>query len=157
MNTVPSIKNFLNPYLKQNKLYLWVFFVTVFIAAFETSFQAYLMKWLIDTITKTPAVDLLAKVIWPAILYVSMDLYHNLTMRAYLLACMKMYPPLKMQVVQDLFKYTSKHSINFFQTNLAGDIASKIQDVSSGIEPLIRNILKVSLADLQRLLLSLYF
>jgi ATP-binding cassette, subfamily B, bacterial len=140
MHKIPTIIEFLKPYLKENKRYLWVFFITVTFASFETSFQAYLMKWVIDIVSKTTPLQLLSKIVWPAALYVSMDLYHNLTMRAYLYACMKMYPELKTKLIQDLFQYTSKHSVNFFQTNLAGDIASKIEDVSSGVEPFINKI-----------------
>ncbi|KTD72950.1 ABC transporter ATP-binding protein [Legionella tucsonensis] len=157
MQKIPGILTFLSPYLRQNKRYLWVFFITVIVAGFESSFQAYLMKWVIDVVSYTPKETLLPHIILPACLYVSMDLYHNLTMRAYLYAAMKMYPAVKAKIIDDLFHYISKHSIHFFQSNLAGDISSKIQDVSNGMEPLVRNFFEGFIARLATPIIVTFF
>ncbi|STY29662.1 ABC transporter ATP-binding protein [Legionella wadsworthii] len=157
MQKIPGILSFLSPYLRQNKPYLWIFFITVIIAGFESSLQAYFMKWIINLVSITPKATLLPHIIIPAVLYVSMDLYHNLTMRAYLYAAMKMYPVVKTQIIDDLFHYISKHSIQFFQSNLAGDIASKIQDISIGTEPLIRSFFDGFIARLATPIIVTFF
>ena len=98
-----SIRTFLNPYLSKSKLFLLVFFITCLFAAFEQSLQAYFIKLVIDTVSSVEPEALLYAVLLPAMLYVGMDLYHNLTMRAYLYACMKYFPRLKNKVMYDLF------------------------------------------------------
>lgn len=141
-----SIRTFLKPYLLPHKLIILLFLVTVFLATIETGLDAFFYKWVIDTVTATPPAQLLTAIILPAVCYVGMSLYHNLNMRAYHWGMMVFYPKLKQQVMQDLFTYATKHSVSFFQNNLAGDIAAKINDVTDTIEPLLRNVFEIFIA-----------
>tara|TARA_R110002110_G_scaffold415858_2_gene658586 strand:- start:23059 stop:24816 length:1758 start_codon:yes stop_codon:yes gene_type:complete len=141
-----SINQFLKPYLAKRKFLLFVFSITCVLATLESGLDAYFLKLVIDTVTQVQPADLLMAVFWPAIFYVGMSLYHNLIMRAYHWGMMVFYPELKQNIMQDLFAYTAKHSVSFFQTNLSGDIAAKIQDITESIEPLLRNIFEIFIA-----------
>lgn len=141
-----TVFSFLKPYLLNSKLILLVFLLTCLLATIETGLDAYFYKLLIDTVTETKPSELLTAILWPAALYVGISVYHNLNMRAYHLGMLAFYPKLKQRIMQDLFAYSTKHSISFFQTNLAGDISAKIQDVIESIEPLMRNFFEVFIA-----------
>lgn len=154
---VITLQGFLKPYLSNSKIYLSVLFITCIIGAAEQSLHAYLLKIVIDTVSLIEPAKLLQAVLWPAIFYVGMDLYHNLTMRAYLFTCMKYFPALKKKVMNDLFEHTAEHSISFFQTNLAGDIAGKIQDVTNIIEPLIRQVFEVFISRAMMPIIAMVF
>ncbi len=144
--TTLTVKSFLKPYLLAHKFAIFIFLVTSILATLETGLQAYFFKLVVDTITNTKPTELLQAVLWPALFYVGMELYHNINMRAYSWGMLIFYPQLKQSVMQDLFAYTTKHSVSFFQNNLAGDIASKIQDVTESTEPLIRNVFEIFIA-----------
>ncbi len=135
-----TLFGFLKPYLTTSAFWIFVFTLTCLLAALEPSLKAYLLKCVIDIISKTDSSQAYQAVLIPAVLYVSMDLYHNLNMRAYAYACIKYYPELKRRVMNYLFEYTSKHSVSFFQANLSGDIADKIQDITNTVEPFLRKI-----------------
>ncbi len=58
----------------------------------------------------------------------------NLLLRVYDYAYFKILPPIKAGVMEELYDYVQYHCHDFFQSNLAGDISSRIMEASRSLE-----------------------
>lgn len=145
-HTKVTVVSFLKPYLATRKIIIFGFLLTMFLATIETGLESYFFKLVVDTVSNVGSTELLNAILWPAIFYCGMSLYHNLVMRAYHWGMIAFYPGLKQEVMKDLFAYSTRHSISFFQSNLAGDIAAKVQDVTESLELLLRNVFEIYIA-----------
>ncbi len=129
-------------FLKSNKFYLSLIFFTGVVWATELSVTPYLFKLLVDGANQqgdTPE-RLLAVILIPAILYVSMSVILNLSFRLYDYICIKMFIRLYTDITLTVFDYTAGHSYRFFQENFAGSIANKILYLPRDIESLLRAV-----------------
>ncbi len=128
------------------------------VAAFEFALAPYLLKVIIDTATlySDNTTLFLKAIIYPAIFYVLLiTLVHNIAFRIYQLITMHLFPKLRTEVSVALFKHLTKHSISFFQRNFSGDLASKTQNVSEGIESMILGFNQYICGNLFMLVISL--
>lgn len=126
-------------YLKNRKLYLSVFFFTALIWAIEMSLSPYLLKVIIDDVVQYSQnqAKLIAAILIPAALYVSMSIILNITFRLYDYVNLKLYPAIKSDISKDMFAYLLNHSYDFFQNNFSGSLSKKIFDMSFNIDQLI--------------------
>ncbi len=62
----------------------------------------------------------------------------ELSMRTQGLVIMKTFPQLKMNIREAVFQYVRQHSHDFFANHFAGNIASKLNDLPSGIEMILQ-------------------
>lgn len=126
-------------YLRDKKLYLFGYFIVALIWAAEMSLSPYLLKIIIDSVVQfsTNQAKLIAAILIPAILYVSMSIIMNITFRLYDYINLRLNPALKSAVSRDMFAYLVQHSHSFFQNNFSGTLSKKILDMSSYIDQIV--------------------
>lgn len=133
------------------------FLVITVIGSLEIALSPYVLKIIIDTATRYAdnASMFLHVVTYSAVFYVLLTIIHNLAMRAYHYICLKLTPKLRTEISVELFDHLTKHSISYFQRNFSGDLASKVQNVSEGVESIILNINRYVVANIFTLIFSL--
>lgn len=142
-DTSKHLPNRLTPfiwrYLKNKKLYLAGFFVVALLWAAEMSFSPYLLKVIINSVVQNSQnqAKLIASILIPAILYISMSLVLNLAFRLYDYINLRLYPDIKAAVSKDMFAYLIHHSHAFFQNNFSGSLSRKIFDMGSNIDQIV--------------------
>jgi len=105
---------------------LFPYFIKIFVNDIHNYQGEPLQVW---AVVKIPLIGL--TVLW---------LIMELSMRTQGLVMMKAFPRLRAQIRETVFNYVREHSHEYFANNFAGNIASKLNDLPSGIE-LILNIL----------------
>ena len=125
-------------YLKNRKLYLFVFFLCALLGAVEMTLSPYLLKVIIDAVSHYPENDKLYNAILiPAIIYISLPMILNICYRFNSYLRLRLYPEIKSAVSKDIFSYLMHHSHAFFQNHFAGSLTRKITDMVENIEALI--------------------
>ena len=126
-------------YLKNRKIYLVGFFIVALAWAIEMSLSPYLLKVIIDAVVhySQDQTKLIAAILIPAILFVSMSLIMNANFRLYNYISLRLYPEVKSAATKDMFAYLMRHSHTFFQNNFSGSLSKKILDMGSYIDQLI--------------------
>lgn len=127
-------------FLKKYKGHLSIFLLAALIWSLEISASPYLLKMMLDRLLKTanqPEI-LVATIMLPAILYTSMGLILNLSFRLYGHICIKLYPMLREEIIAKVYAHLSGHSYDFFQENFSGNLASKLKDLSGGVEQIVK-------------------
>lgn len=116
------------------------FAIVAILWSVEMSLSPYLMKVLIDIVNsyEMSPQALVGAIAIPAILYASMSLVMNLNFRFYEYICLTVFPQIKQNVNNKMFKYLAGHSHNYFQTHFSGTLVKKINDLVVSIEPVIR-------------------
>lgn len=135
-----NLKSFVWYFLKEHKLTLVGFAIVAILWSTEMSLSPYLMKVMIDVVNQyemSPQA-LMGAIAIPAVLYASMSLIMNLNFRFYEYICLRMFPKIKQDVNNTMFKYLSGHSHAYFQGHFSGTLVKKINDLVVSIEPVIR-------------------
>lgn len=109
----------------------------VFLWALDFSFRPYLIKIMLDRLSHATADTLMYTVGIPIVIYLSATLVITLVMRCYDLLLLTFLPALKKKVVTDLMQRLMKHSHRYFQNNFAGDLASRIKEITRGFSELM--------------------
>ena len=133
-----SLAPFIWRYLRRQKWCLTGFTVVSLVWACQLSFAPYLLKVMIDTVMndKHGNAQLMAAIILPAILYVSLPMVLNFNFRFYQYINLRLYPALKSAIGLDIFQYLLHHSHDYFQNTFTGNLTKKIGDLVE-IESLI--------------------
>ena len=146
MNSDPMVNNlptrlmpFLWRYLKDKKIFLGGYFIVSLVWATEMSLSPYLLKVIIDGVVahSQNQAKLIAAILIPATLYVSMSIIVNITFRLYDYLNLRLNPAIKAAVNKDMFSYLMHHSYTFFQNNFSGSLSRKIYDMASYIDQII--------------------
>lgn len=135
---------FIWQYLKDKKLALIGFVIIAIVWSIEMSLSPYLLKTIIDTVVRYPTdqVKMLAGVLIPAILYVSMSIILNITFRLHDYINLRLFPDIQAAVNKDMYHYLMRHSYTFFQNHFSGSLTKKIFDMAQSVESII-SIIKV--------------
>ena len=130
---------FLWRYLKDKKLFLAGYFIVALVWATEMSLSPYLLKVIIDSVVEFSQnqTKLIAAILIPAALYVSMSIIVNITFRLYDYINLRLNPAIKAAVNKDMFVYLVHHSHTFFQNNFSGSLSRKIFDMASYIDQIV--------------------
>lgn len=130
---------FLWRYLKDKKLFLAGYFIVALVWATEMSLSPYLLKVIIDSVVEFSQnqAKLIAAILIPAALYVSMSIIVNITFRLYDYINLRLNPAIKAAVNKDMFVYLVHHSHTFFQNNFSGSLSRKIFDMASYIDQIV--------------------
>lgn len=133
------------------------FIFIIIVASLEIAFSPYILKIIIDAASKgaNNSEAFLQLVYWPAIIYVALTIVHNLTMRVYHYICLKLFPKLRIEISTALFNSLAKLPVVFFQQNFSGDLANKVQNVSEGVESIIKSFNRYILGNAITILISL--
>jgi ATP-binding cassette, subfamily B, bacterial len=75
---------------------------------------------------------------WPLVSLTGLWVLMETSMRTQGLVMMKTFPRLRAQMREAIFQYVRRHSHEYFANNFAGNIASKINDLPSGIETILQ-------------------
>lgn len=122
---------FLWRYLKNKKWQLIGYNIVGICWAIEYSIGPYLLKVMIDTITKyaQDVTQMLHAVLLPAVLYVSIPMFANVSCRLFQYINLNFYPAIKSAIGIDVFTYLLHHSPAFFENTFTGSLTKKIGDM----------------------------
>jgi ATP-binding cassette, subfamily B, bacterial len=123
---------FILKYLRDKKWCLFGYMVVAIAWSIDLSLSPYLLKVLIDTVieyAKNPT-QLLAVIILPAAIYISLPMLMNFNFRLYQYIGLYLYPAIKSSMSEDVFTYLLHHSYDFFQNTFTGSITKKISDLA---------------------------
>lgn len=122
---------FLWHYLKDKKWQLVGYNVVGICWAIEYSLGPYLLKVMVDTITKysSDITQMLHAILLPAALYISMPMFANFSCRLNQYIGLTLYPAIKSAIGIDVFTYLLHHSPAFFENTFTGSLTKKINDL----------------------------
>lgn len=122
---------FIWKYLRDKKWCLFGYIIVSIVWAIDLSLSPYLLKVLIDTALKYAdnSTQLLANIVLPAAIYISLPMLMNFNFRFYQYINMYLYPAIKSAMSQDVFTYLLHHSHDFFQNTFTGSLTKKISDL----------------------------
>lgn len=126
-------------YLRHKKWVLAGFMLTAIVWSVDMSLNPYLLKMIIDTVTKFSGsqVGIVQALMLPAVLYVVLSIIVNLSFRLYEYVNLRLYPDIKSYFDRELLSYVLNHSYGFFQNTFTGTLTQKISDFVVNVEPLI--------------------
>lgn len=117
--------------------------VAIFWAAY-VSLSPYALKLLIDTVADTAdnPTELLNVVWLPALFYVSLGFSNGMAFRFYDWLSLRVFPEMKSRITLEMFNYVEVHSYSYFQSNFAGTLANKINDMAKSATVVIANLIE---------------
>ena len=112
--------------------------LTIVIVALDTSLRPYTLKIVLDKIamltSENTQITGLGK---PICYYLGMSLLINITFRVYDYCVYRRNPEIKRVIINQMLTKLMKFSSEFFQNNLPGSLASKIDDVANGVPQIL--------------------
>jgi ATP-binding cassette subfamily B protein len=111
----------------------------IIITGIIPSIDSLFLQQLTDTIENYSDIDLETKNLAP-IVFKWILIYgiwwesQNIILRIYDYAYLKIMPQIKAQVIDEIYNYVQFHSHDYFQKNLAGDIANRVTEASRSLE-----------------------
>ncbi len=135
-----KLSSFIGLFLKRHPWSLVIFSLFVAFEAFIAPANAYLLKVIIDGVIATAnRLELLiATLLVPVILYISIQLMMNLIFSIYRYAHLQFYPKIKSDIAGTMHRYLSQHSYRYFSEHFSGSLSKKIFDLVGGVEALIQ-------------------
>lgn len=131
-----SLKEYALSFVSQYRLYLIsLVFIAIFAGVFEISVD-YKIKEIIDTIAE----DRKAGLGYLLGMFVLYKLMYHVSYFIVLLMDIKYKPMLIEQTVLDLYNKIVRHSINWFDSHMSGEISNKISDFQSSVTTLVEYI-----------------
>ena len=130
-----SLKKFFLQLIKPYKWYVVALFFTALYWGVNNALSPYVLKLIID---KVAAFEGDKSQIFTAImpyvtLYIVLWILIAVDMRFLDWVRMRLFPSLRYDVINSMFKYLNQHSHRYFQNNFAGSLANKIMDMMSGM------------------------
>ena len=134
-NAEISLKKFFLQLIKPYKWYVVALFFTALYWGVNNALSPYVLKLIID---KVAAFEGDKSQIFTAImpyvtLYIVLWILIAVDMRFLDWVRMRLFPSLRYDVINSMFKYLNQHSHRYFQNNFAGSLANKIMDMMSGM------------------------
>lgn len=138
-----TLPRFLWHYSKRYPFSLIGLIAVAIVWAAYISVSPYAMKLIIDAVSDAgdDAHLLFEKIYLPALLYVGSALVLSLAFRFYDWVVMYIYPAMRQEITQEMFDYVEGHSYNYFQSNLSGSVANKINDMARSSVTVISNLI----------------
>lgn len=148
MSSIPNtLPKFLWYFARRYKLCLSGFVLVAIYWASSLSLKPYAMKLIIDRVSNCQNPEsLFSAVIFPALLYVGLNLLMGLIFRFYDWLVLSTFPEMEMRISEEMFGYVEKHSYSYFQQNFAGSLGNKINDISKGTGKVITHLIDHFLA-----------
>lgn len=138
MTKLPSsLVKFLGFITKPYRWHLFGLVLVGFLWAIDLSLRPYIFKVILDRVEVSPPESVLEQTMYLILSYLSLSLFGSLNLRFYDYLCLKMIPKLRADIQEKLSYYVLGHSHSYFLNNLAGSLAGKISDVSSGVKDII--------------------
>ena len=130
-----SLKKFFFQLIKPYKWYVAALFFTALYWGVNNALSPYVLKLIIDKVAAFEGdKSQIFTVIMPhMILYIVLWILIGIDMRFLDWVRMRLFPSLRYDVINAMFKYLNQHSHRYFQNNFAGSLANKIMDMQSGM------------------------
>lgn len=144
MQHADNIKTFTFEVLKSVKYWLLGSILVQLTWAIDLSLRPYILKVIIDRLQTTTKLTVIDDLSGPIILYIFMSFIVITMFRIYDYIYLNLSPMLKRHIGDLLMQRMMQHSMLVFQNNFAGNLASKIKDVMSGMPDLIRIVDELS-------------
>ncbi len=127
-------------YLKHKKIYLIGFFLVACITALEMSLSPYLLKVILDKISRAPAEhsNIIAALFLPILLYIALSFFLNVNFRFKEYLNRSLYPKLRGAMQKDVIQHLLNHSPIFFQNAFSGNLTKKVIDIGMSSEQIIQ-------------------
>lgn len=132
-----DFKNFKSFFLKVGRPYLKWFLAMLFVgvySAVHSVVEPYVLKILLDSVSKAEEGRFLALCLPPGILLIVLGFLITLIWRFYNYVVLKSFPKMKADIVKITTDYLRNHSYSYFQDNLSGAISAKISDLTNNIQ-----------------------
>ncbi|MFI5343010.1 MAG: ABC transporter transmembrane domain-containing protein, partial [Chlamydiales bacterium] len=124
--------------------------------AANLSLTPYAMKLIIDGVSsKENKESLFSVLMFPALLYVGLGFSISLVFRLYDWLIIKTFPQMEVEITEEVFDYTEKHSYNYFHHQFAGSLGNKINDISKGVGRIISYIVEQFLSSILGLIIGM--
>lgn len=135
-----KLVSFIAMFLKRHPLTLIVVVFFILYEALIPSFNAYLLKLIIDGVNLTAHQEhlLLAAILFPAALYIGVQIVMNILYSIYRYAHLQFYPKIKSDIAGTIYRYLSQHSYRYFSEHFSGSLSKKIFDLCTGVEALLQ-------------------
>lgn len=124
--------NIFKPY----RFYISFMLFTGILWGVYVSLSPYLLKIIIDNLTENKSVQ---HVYMPATIYVLLYFFTAINFRALDWIKFKILPPIKKDITMNMFDYVKYHSHDFFQSNFAGSMSNKVNDMVVNLESLLNS------------------
>ena len=130
-----SLKKFFFQLIKPYKRYVVALFFTALYWGVNNALSPYVLKLIIDKVASFEGDKAqIFTVIMPyVVLYMVLWILIAIDMRFLDWVRMRLFPSLRYDVINSMFKYLNQHSHQYFQNNFAGSLANKIMDMMSGM------------------------
>ena len=138
--TLPTkVHAFIWCYLKKQPIAFILLFVTAAVWALNETCYPYFIKLIIDTLQGLHGdkAQVYQALMWPLIAIASVWLFMELSMRLQGMILVYAFPRLRANIRRDVFHHIRMHSYQYFLDHLAGDIASKMQDLPNSSERIL--------------------
>ncbi len=137
LNIPKTFFNFIRWSFKDHKLWMLLFLLTTVLLGINSPINAFLLRYIIDTLNKFDNFNFTFQTIFfPILFFVLNDILHNLSWRIITFVQIKVAPVVKNKIISNLFDYVHQHSVKFFQENLSGSISNKIHVLAENIDQL---------------------
>lgn len=130
MNTNNFIISVLRPYHK----YLFIALVSQIISTLCITGQPYIIKIIIDLMTRSRSIESIFYIkIFAIILVLNILFMRSSGIFFEKILTINFIPKVKQEIYMQVIKKLFKHSLNFYSNNLCGSLVSKINDIAEGI------------------------
>lgn len=134
-NSEISLKKFFLQLIKPYKWYVVALFFIALYWGVNNALSPYVLKLIIDKVAAFEGdKSQIFTVIMPYVaVYIVLWVLIAVDMRFLDWVRMRLFPSLRYDVINSMFKYLNQHSHRYFQNNFAGSLANKIMDMMSGM------------------------
>lgn len=128
--------------LKPFKLSIGVMLGIAIYSGLAMSIMPFMIRNIINSATKTTHVSIFAELVIPAALYMITQVGLTVGYRLYdYFVTIKMIPAMRTKLTSDSMHLVMKQSYSFFQNNLSGNVANKVNDITGSVPDLLQIII----------------
>ena len=130
-----SLKKFFLQLIKPYKWYVAALFFIALYWGVNNALSPYVLKLIIDKVAayEGDKAQIFTVILPYVTIYIVLWVLIALDMRFLDWVRMRLFPSLRYDVINSMFKYLNQHSHRYFQNNFAGSLANKIMDMMSGM------------------------
>lgn len=116
-----------------------IMFLVSSIFAINLSLSPYILKVILDRLSKSFSEDIFTYIGTPILIYFSLTLTMTTLFRCYdYFVQIKMIPQLRKKITSSTFDYILRHDHEYYQNNFSGAISNKINDLTNSIPEILQ-------------------
>jgi ATP-binding cassette subfamily B protein len=151
-----TVANFLTHILKPYKTSAALLIMCGIIWGIQNALEPYMLKLIVDGASEYSGdkTGIFNTIKMPIIFYLLLILANALNYRVKDLVVRYLFPNLRADTIRIMFSYLQRHSLSYFQKNLAGKIANQISEISNSVGYIFARI-EEAIAVFARLLIAI--